>query len=88
MRSGTDIRNAPAFNEGDAAVSLEQVSAAFRDFPGVRFERGFIPDVLSRLPETKWAFVHIDVDLHELTLACLEYFYPRLTSGGSCRSHR
>jgi len=25
--------------------------------------------------------VHIDVDLHEPTLACLEYFYPRLTSG-------
>jgi len=82
MRSGANMRNAPAFNEGDAAVSLEQVSAAFRDFPGVRFERGFIPDVLSRLPETKWAFVHIDVDLHEPTLACLEYFYPRLTSGG------
>jgi len=52
----------------------------FPRLPGVRFERGFIPDVLSRLPETRWAFVHIDVDLNEPTLACLEYFYPRLTS--------
>jgi hypothetical protein len=82
MRSGTEVRNAPAFNEGDAAVPLDQVKAAFRDFPGVRFERGFIPDVLARLPETRWAFVHIDVDLHEPTLASLEYFYPRLATGG------
>ena len=54
----------------------------FHDFPGVRFHRGFIPQVLSQLPDTRWAFAHIDVDLHEPTLASLEYFYPRMVKGG------
>ncbi len=29
-----------------------------------------------------WSFVHVDVDLYEPTLACLEYFVPRLAPGG------
>jgi O-methyltransferase len=82
MRAGAETRNAPAFGEGDAAVSFEQVRRAFRDFPGVQFHRGFIPQVLAQVPDTRWAFVHIDVDLHEPTLASLEYFYPRMVKGG------
>ena len=82
IRSGGDTRSAPAFSAGDAAVSFEQVQAVFRDFPGVQFHRGFIPQVLAQLPETCWAFVHVDVDLHEPTLASLEYFYPRMVKGG------
>lgn len=82
MRSGGETRSAPAFSEGDAAVSFEQVRAVFHDFPGVQFHRGFVPQVLSQLPDTRWAFVHIDVDLHEPTLASLEYFYPRMVKGG------
>jgi O-methyltransferase len=82
IRSGNETSHAPAFGEGDAAVSFEQVCAVFRDYPGVRFHRGFIPQVLSQVPDTRWAFVHIDVDLHEPTLASIEYFYPRMVKGG------
>jgi hypothetical protein len=82
IRRGNATGSAPAFKEGDAAVSFDAVRAVFRDFPGVRFHRGFIPQVLSQLPDTRWAFVHIDVDLYEPTLASLEYFYPRLVKGG------
>jgi O-methyltransferase len=73
---------APAFQQGDAAASLEHVRRVLRDFPGVHFHQGFIPQVLSGLPETHWAFVHIDVDLHQPTLESLEYFYPRMIKGG------
>lgn len=82
LKSGQETRNAPAFGAGDAAVSFDQVRAVFREFPGVRLHRGFIPPVLEDLPDTRWSFVHIDVDLHEPTLASLEYFYPRLVAGG------
>ena len=34
------------------------------------------------MPERGWAFVHLDVTLYEPTLAALEYFYPRLNTGG------
>ena len=82
MRRGLQTVVAPAFSKGDAAVSFEQVRSVFRDFPGVCFHRGFIPQALSQLPETHWAFVHIDVDLHDPTLASLEYFYPRMVKDG------
>ncbi len=73
---------APAFQQGDAAASLEHVRRVLRDFPGVHFHPGFIPNILSCLPETHWAFVHIDVDLHHPTLESLEYFYPRMVQDG------
>jgi hypothetical protein len=82
IRRGSATGSAPAFKAGDAAVSFEAVRAVFRDFPGVRFHRGFIPHVLAQLPDTRWAFVHIDVDLFEPTLASLDYFYPRMVEGG------
>jgi hypothetical protein len=43
--------------------------------------QGWIPEVLASLPETSWAFVHLDVDLYEPTLGGLEYFVPRLSPG-------
>ena len=73
---------APAFKQGDAAASLEHVRRVLRDFPCVHFHQGFIPQTLSCLPETRWAFVHIDVDLYQPTLESLEYFYPRMVTGG------
>jgi hypothetical protein len=82
MKASGETRFAPAFSQGDAAVSFERVQALFRPFPRVHLQRGFIPQVLSQLPDSRWAFVHIDVDLYEATLAALEYFYPRLVKGG------
>jgi hypothetical protein len=43
--------------------------------------QGWIPEVLESLPQTSWAFVHLDVDLYEPTLGGLEYFVPRLAPG-------
>lgn len=43
---------------------------------------GTVPEVLDTLPESAYAFVHVDVDLYVPTLACLRYFHPRLLPGG------
>lgn len=64
------------------AVDLPTVAARFRAFPKVTFAKGWIPPVLTALPDTRWSFVHIDVDLYEPTLACLDYFFDRLVPGG------
>lgn len=73
---------APLFGAGGAAVPLEHVAKVLRRYPDISFHKGFIPGVFSDLPEKQWAFVHIDVDLYEPTLASLEYFYPRMKKGG------
>jgi hypothetical protein len=67
--------------KGAMACPLEHVRTVLRDFPEVRYYKGWIPEVLAGLPETRWSFVHIDVDLYEPTLGCLEYFVPRLAPG-------
>jgi hypothetical protein len=82
IRAGGKTLSGPAFAEGAAAVPLKQVQQVFREFPKVRFHQGYIPEVLGQLPDTEWAFAHIDLDLHEPTLASLEYFYPRMVKGG------
>jgi hypothetical protein len=68
--------------EGTLSATLEEVRQALRDFPQVALHRGWIPQVFAQLPESRWSFVHIDVDLHDPTYACLDYFYPRLAAGG------
>lgn len=75
------VRQFWAHGKGRFAVDMAAVKARFAAFPGVAFMKGWIPPVLEQLPERTWSFVHIDVDLYEPTLACLEYFFPRLTPG-------
>ena len=68
--------------KGHFATSLEHVKNVMSAFPDVSYHKGWIPEVLKQLPSVKWAFVHIDVDLYEPTYSCLEYFVPRMVSGG------
>ena len=68
--------------QGSLSSSIEEARSTLRDFPAASIHQGWIPGVFGKLPETRWAFVHIDVDLYEPTRDCLEYFFPRLCTGG------
>jgi hypothetical protein len=77
---GTTVRS--AVPQGSLSASAGFARNALRDYPAAAIHQGWIPSVFERLPETRWAFLHVDVDLHDPTLGCLEYFYPRLVPGG------
>lgn len=62
-------------------TSVERVLARLPNSNRAVVHAGFFPDSLNGLEE-KFAFVSLDVDLFEPTLAGLEYFYPRLSPGG------
>ncbi len=79
---GTTVLVPPPPSPGNFALPLERVREALAEFPGVAFHKGWIPPVLAGLPEARWSLVHVDVDLYEPTRACLEYFYPRMVTGG------
>ena len=51
-------------------------------FANLSFHKGWIPEIFLSLPEDKWSYVHIDVDLYRPTLDSLEYFFPRMAAGG------
>jgi len=48
----------------------------------VVIHKGYFPATTESLRDEKYAFVHLDADLYNPTLAGLRYFYPRLTTGG------
>jgi hypothetical protein len=81
--SDGDLQMAEFFQAGKTDASEADVRAIFAsEFPAAAVHAGWIPAVLSSLPEAAWAFVHLDVTLYEPTLAALEYFQPRLSPGG------
>jgi len=64
-------------------VSIEAVRALLHEFAlFVDMRPGWIPTTFAGLEDKRYAFVHIDVDLHQSNLDCCEYFYPRLVKGG------
>ncbi len=67
--------------------SLESVRAYLQDYDNVEFHQGLFPDSAADLVEGSFSLAHFDVDLYESTLACLEYFYPKMVSGGVILSH-
>ena len=67
---------------GSFAASLQEVKNTLSNFPEITYFKGWIPSVFKDLPEAKYKFVHIDVDLYEPVHASIEYFYPRLVDGG------
>jgi hypothetical protein len=69
--------------KGGFVAPIEYARAAMREFPAARIHKGWIPEVLAALPDARFAFVHIDVDLYRPTAACLEHFWPRLAEGGA-----
>lgn len=53
----------------------------------VFFYQGIFPDSSGPVKDKKFSFVHLDVDIYQSTLDCLEFFYPRMTNGGVIISH-
>ena len=53
-----------------------------KEFHFVNIYKGWIPEKFEIIENSKFSFVHIDLDLYEPTYKSLEFFYPRLVNGG------
>jgi O-methyltransferase len=78
---GQVLMSGPSSPKGTFATPIRFVQERMAGYPFVKFAKGWIPDVYAQLPEAKWAFLHLDVDLYQPTADTLEYFYPRLVPG-------
>jgi len=67
---------------GGFAGSMETVKRNLGDIRNVYFRKGYFPDTAKGLEAEKFAFVNLDVDLYNPTIAGLEFFYPRMNRGG------
>jgi hypothetical protein len=67
---------------GSYASSEQHLRTVLADFPAVAIKKGWIPDSLDALPDKRYRFVHLDLDLYEPIYGALRYFWPRLSVGG------
>jgi hypothetical protein len=71
------------WHQGDLATPEAVLRQNLREFgERVIVHRGWIPQSFSAIDPQPFAFVHVDVDLHEPTAASLDFFYPLLSPGG------
>ena len=76
----------PLWEQAWLRVSLDMVKQNFQRYElldeQVRFLEGWVEQTLPMAPIDKLAYVRIDVDMYEPTMACLETLYPKLSIGG------
>lgn len=77
--SADEPYNAGDFNQTSAPKVQGLLSSARAN---TKFHVGFIPDTFTDAGIDQLAFAHIDVDLYQSVLDCVEYVYPRLVPGG------
>lgn len=63
-------------------TSVDKVLRRIGNTENVNVRKGFFPETASGLENERFAFVMIDFDKYEPTLAGLEFFYPRVSPTG------
>ena len=78
------------FRPGMYNCCLSEVANNLSRFDNLQFHKGVFPCTargVCELEETAYSFVNIDVDLYQGTIDGLEFFYPRLPTGGIIVTH-
>jgi O-methyltransferase len=69
--------------KGDFAdTSLDEVIRFIGDQERCVIRKGLIPETFTGLESAGIALAHIDVDIYQAILDCLQFIWPRLSSGG------
>lgn len=74
-----DLHRPKDFND----TSLEHVTNLLKAHSNFSIYKGVFPKQNAEyLAPYKFSVVHLDVDIYESTKECLEFFYPKMQSGG------
>jgi len=79
--------DADKFHVGQYESDYEHTVEYLRGYENVYFYKGIFPETSSPVRDKQFSLVHLDVDTFKSTLACLEFFYPRMNRGGLILSH-
>lgn len=60
----------------------ELVKSNLKEFDFIKYYKGWIPERFSEVQNKVFSFVHVDVDLYQPIYDSIEFFYPRMISGG------
>jgi hypothetical protein len=65
-----------------ADTDYDSVKAYLGEFNLLEIHKGEFSETIKTLPEMRFSLVHSDVDIYQSTSDCLDYFGPRVASGG------
>jgi O-methyltransferase len=68
-------------------TSVSQVLHRIGDSRNIIVRKGFVPETFAGLEDEIFSFVLLDLDLFGPTVASLDFFYPRMSSGGYIMIH-
>ncbi|MGQ1785809.1 MULTISPECIES: TylF/MycF/NovP-related O-methyltransferase [unclassified Saccharicrinis] len=68
-------------------TSKDEVEKYIKGNHQIDIREGIFPDTAKGLENNVFSFVHLDADLYQSTLDGLQFFYPRLSPGGSILIH-
>jgi O-methyltransferase len=75
-------RTADRHQRGDFAdTTLEGVRKVVGTEPFIEYKKGWVPNTFAGLEQRTFCFAHIDLDLYQSILDCLEFLYPRMARG-------
>jgi O-methyltransferase len=67
----------------DTSYDLLQKRVASLGFADrIQLEKGFFENTLPNLSEMRFSLAHLDCDLYQSYVTCLEFLYPRMVCGG------
>ena len=69
------------------STSLIQVKNCLKEFNNIYIYKGWFPQTARAIQEEVFSFVHLDTDLYQSTIDCLNFFYPRMIKKGIILSH-
>lgn len=76
------------FHKGQFACSYLEVQNYLSRHNSVKLHKGLFPkDTCHEVADCNFSFVHLDLDLFKGTKESLEFFYPRLNTGGVMLTH-
>tara|TARA_B100001059_G_scaffold228624_1_gene259979 strand:- start:6400 stop:7131 length:732 start_codon:yes stop_codon:yes gene_type:complete len=67
---------------GDYRGVEDEVKKNLAGYESLVYHRGWIPDRFNEVADRRFSFVHIDVDFYEPVRDSLDFFLPRMVSGG------
>ncbi len=70
------------WTSGALRIPESTLRETLKEFDNYRVYAGWIPERFAEAQERHFCFIHIDVDLYQPTLDSLEFFYPRMCTGG------
>ncbi len=70
------------WQSGDLSSSEDVVRELLKEFDNVVYHKGWIPEKFHEVENSKFSFVHLDVDLYQPTMDSLVFFYKRTCPGG------